>query len=64
LSHFQLTQWFLNWVGSNPWGSTEPFQGFDKGHLKHVTHFYFLLYWAKMGFGKILENYVRVRCVC
>jgi len=25
-------------------GSTEPFQGFDKGHLISVTHFYFLLY--------------------
>jgi len=29
-----------------------------------VTHFYFLLYCAKMGFDKSLENYVRVRRVC
>jgi len=29
-----------------------------------VTHFSFLLYWAKMGFDKTLENYVRVRRVC
>jgi len=52
----KLEQWFLTWVWSNPQGSTEPFQGFDEGHLKLVTHFYFLLYWAKMGFDKILEN--------
>jgi len=44
-------------------GSTEPFQGFDEGHLISVTHFYFLLHWAKMGFDKSLENYVRVRRV-
>jgi len=29
-----------------------------------ATHFYFLLYWAKMGFDKSLANYVRVRRVC
>jgi len=23
-----------------------------------------MLYWAKMGFDKSLENHVRVRCVC
>jgi len=26
-----------------------------------VTHFYFLLYWAKMGYDKSLENYARVQ---
>jgi len=45
-------------------GSTEPFQGFDQGHVISVTHFYFLMYWGKMGFDKSLENYVRVRRVC
>jgi len=44
-------------------GSTEPFQGFDERHLISVTHFYFLSYWAKMGFDKSLENSVRVRRV-
>jgi len=29
-----------------------------------VTLFYFLLYWAKMGLGKRLENHARIRCVC
>jgi len=29
-----------------------------------VTHLYFLLYRAKKGFDKSLENYVRVRRVC
>jgi len=33
-------------------GPTEPFQGFDEGHRISVTHFYFLLDWAKMGFDK------------
>jgi len=42
----------------------EPFQGFDKSHLKLVTNSYFLLYWAKMEFDKSLENHVRVLCVC
>jgi len=28
-----------------------------------VTHFYFLLYWAKIGFDKSLENYERVQRV-
>jgi len=42
-----LTQWFLNWVRSNPQGSTVLLQGFDEGHLISVTRFYFLLYWAK-----------------
>jgi len=54
-----LDQWFLNWVRSNAWGSTESFQGFDEGYLKHVTNFYFLLYWAKMGLDKSLENYAK-----
>jgi len=39
-----LDQRFINWVRSNPKGSTEPFREFDEGNLKHVTHFYFLLY--------------------
>jgi len=59
-----LDQRFINWVRSNPKGSTEPFREFDEGNLKHVTHFYFLLYWAQMGFDKTLDNYVRVRFVC
>jgi len=25
-----------------------------------VTHFYFLLHWAKLGLDKSMENYVRV----
>jgi len=29
-----------------------------------ATHFYFLLYWPKVGCGKRLENCVRVRRVC
>jgi len=41
----------------------EPSQGFDKDHLKHVTHFYLMLSWKKMGFDKSLENYIRVRHV-
>jgi len=34
-----------------------------KAYLHHSS-FYFLLYWAKMGFDKSLENCVRVRRVC
>jgi len=33
-------------------GSTDPFQGFDECHVISVTHFYFLLYWAKMELDK------------
>jgi len=51
-------------VQLNPYGLTEPVQGCDEGHLKHVTHFEFMLFWAKTGFDKGLENYVRVRHVC
>jgi len=28
--------------------------------LISITNFYFLLNWAKMGFDKSLENYIRV----
>jgi len=48
----QLEQWFLNWVRSNSVGFDGTFQGFDEGHLKHVTYFCILLYWAKMGSTK------------
>jgi len=45
----------------------EPFQRFDESHLKHGTHFFSLLHWAKIGFHKSLENNARVsevRRVC
>jgi len=66
-----VSQWFFNL------GSIEPL-GFD-GAVSEVRRrssetwlkvwlyhnkFYFLLYWAKMGFDKSLESYVRVRRVC
>jgi len=37
----------------------------NHGHLCiPLIHFYFISYWAKMGFNKMLENYLRIRRVC
>jgi len=77
---FSLRQWFSTWVRRSSfrgltkviWNMTIWLKVWDYCIIKYkllnelisVTHFYFLLHWAKREFDKSLDICVRVRRVC